>query len=383
MDVSLAPCAQYQPETCRQALETVLAPFGALDWVRPGMRVGIKVNLVAAMKPEAAGTTHPVLLCELVKLLAARGAVPVVGDSPGGLYNAAFVGRVYQATGMHAVEACGGELNRDFSVRELELPEAKSAKTVTVTSCLMNCDAVINFCKLKSHGMMGMSNAAKNLFGTIPGTMKPEYHFRFPQPETFADMLLDLDDYWLPRVHICDAVEAMEGNGPTAGTPRHLGLVLAAENPHRLDLLCAKLIGIPPEEVPTLQAAAQRGYLPQKAEQLEVNTDWRPYCCADFEYIRERRSLQFQGGSGLINRVVRSSLEARPGVLRAECIGCGKCAQICPARAITLQKRLPRIDRGKCIRCFCCQEFCPKGAMKVQRPAIARLLSPGKGKKPG
>lgn len=373
-EIALAPCADYSPEHCAQALDAVLAPFGGLDWVRPGMKIGVKVNLVAAMKPETAATTHPALLCELVRRLVARGAQVTVGDSPGGLYNAAFVGRAYSVAGLRAVEDCGASLNRDFSVRELTLPEAKVAKTVTVTGWLLGCDAIINFCKLKSHGMMGMSNAAKNLFGTIPGTVKPEYHFRFPKPEDFADMILDLDEFWKPRLHVCDAVVAMEGNGPTAGTPKPMGLVLAAEDPHRLDLLCAALIGHTREEVPTLAAADRRGLLPASVEELEVNVDWKPYICKDFHFIQERKSLQFEGRSRLVSGFIRKSLEARPKVQPDECVGCGKCASICPAKAIQMKKKLPVIDRKRCIRCFCCQEFCPKGAMKVRRPAIARVL---------
>ena len=57
------------------------------------------------------------------------------------------------------------------------------------------------------------------------------------------------------------------------------------------------------------------------------------------------------------------------------CIGCGKCANICPAKAIVMERKLPKIDRARCIHCFCCQEFCPKGAMKVRRTFIARLLN--------
>ena len=53
-------------------------------------------------------------------------------------------------------------------------------------------DAIIDFCKLKTHGMMGMSAAAKNMFGIIPGTFKPEYHFRYPDHKDFAKMLVDL-----------------------------------------------------------------------------------------------------------------------------------------------------------------------------------------------
>ena len=116
-DVVITACADYSEEEVRSALEGVLAPLGGLDWVTPGMRIAIKANLVTFMKPEGAATTHPSLLCALVQMLAERGAEVVVGDSPGGLYNAAFVNRVYAATGMKAVEQAGGGL--DDETREI------------------------------------------------------------------------------------------------------------------------------------------------------------------------------------------------------------------------------------------------------------------------
>ena len=74
---------------------------------------------------------------------------------------------------------------------------------------------------------MGMTAAVKNLFGAIPGAMKPEYHFRFPNAADFAKMLTDLSCFFRPRLHLVDAVVAMEGNGPTSGkNPGSWGLLL-------------------------------------------------------------------------------------------------------------------------------------------------------------
>lgn len=379
-DVAVAPCADYTPEQCRAALDAVLDPIGGLDFVKPGMKIAIKANLVSYMKPEQAATTHPELLIALVEMLKERGATAVIGDSPGGLYNSVFVGRVYSATGMHLAETAGAELNHDFSQKDASFPEAKVAKTFRYTAWLDDCDAIINFCKVKSHGMMGMSAAAKNLFGTIPGTLKPEYHFRFPDPRDFARMIVDLNDYWKPALSIADAVVGMEGNGPTAGTPRHIGAVLASKSPHLLDLACAKLIGLRREDVPTLEAAFERGYVPEDAEKLTVSGDLDSLIVPDFEHLETRNSLLFKdtmkGKAGsLFGGIAQKALSSKPKVKKAECIGCGKCAGICPAKAIEMKKKLPCIDRSKCIRCFCCQEFCPKGAMKVARPAIAKILN--------
>ena len=65
----------------------------------------------------------------------------------------------------------------------------------------------------------------------------------------------------------------------------------------------------------------------------------------------------------------------RMQVDKQKCIGCGKCAQLCPAKALTMRRKLPHIDRSRCITCFCCQEFCPKGALEAKRTALARLLT--------
>ncbi len=376
-DVSIVKCDSYAPEDCERALSAVLEPLGGLDWVRSGMRIVIKANLVSAMKPDAAATTHPALLRALTQALQARGASVVIGDSPGGLYNEAYLNRVYRITGM---EETGAELNRDFSQRDAVFPEAHVARHFTYTAYLDNADAIISFCKLKSHGMMSLSAATKNLFGAIPGTMKPEYHFRYPDPLDFAGMIVDLNSYFKPRLYLVDAVEAMEGNGPTAGTPRHMGALLAGTDGHRLDLVCAALIGLEPMAVPTLRAAANYGFIGETADDVTVAGCLADFILPDFQRIERGRGLQFEtllpGALGTaFGKVAQKALRSSPWLKKKLCVGCGKCAEICPAKAITITEKKAVIAREKCIRCFCCQEFCPKGAMQVHRPLPARILN--------
>ncbi len=386
--VVLTPCADYGDATVEAALDRVLEGLGGLGWVTDGMTVGIKANLVSAMKPEECATTHPAVLCALVRRLCARGAHVIIGDSPGGIYNAAFVGHVYAASGMDACVEAGAELNRDFGETNASFPAARVLKSFTYTSWLDGCDAIINVCKLKSHGMMGMSAAAKNLFGIIPGTMKPEYHFRFPNEKDFSHMLVDINDFLAPKLKFClvDAVDGMEGNGPTKGTPRHIGLLLGSASPHTADMVCARLIGLAEDAVPTLLAARERGYLPASSDALDVricgdgtaNTALADMVISDFEHIAVRRGLLFESKGKLVGGVLQSLLSSRPMLKEKECVGCAKCANICPAKAITMKDKKARIDRSLCIRCFCCQEFCPTGAMKVHRTWVARMLVRGR-----
>lgn len=379
--VILTPCDTYEASTVKAALEAILAPLGGLDWVTEGMTVGIKANLVSAMKPEECATTHPSLLCALTELLRARGARVIIGDSPGGVYTAAFINHVYSVAGLAVCEEAGAELNHDLGVTDTTFPEAKVLKTFTYTAWLDTCDAIINVCKLKSHGMMGMSAAAKNLFGIIPGTMKPEYHFRFPDMRDFAHMLVDINDYMADKVKLClvDAVEGMEGNGPTRGTPRHIGLLLASASPHTADAVCCRLIGLTEDAVPTLSAARERGLLPHTVHLTTVGVSpdqstIESFAIKDFQHVAVRHGHLFASRGKLVSKTLEALLTSRPKLKARECVGCAKCAHICPAKAITMENKRAVIDRGQCIRCFCCQEFCPTGAMKVHRTWIARML---------
>ena len=377
--VSVVPLDGYDKNTARAALESLLEPLGGLDFIKSGQTVVIKANLVSAMKPEQAATTHPVLLCALCDMLTERGTEVIVGDSPGGLYNAAFLNRVYNQTGVREVCEHGAELNSDFSEKRAEYKDAKVLKSFTYTGYLDRADYIINFCKLKSHGMMGMSCAAKNMFGTIPGVIKPEYHYRFPKYEDFADMIVDLDEYFHPVLNIADAVVGMEGNGPTAGTAKKMGFLLASHSPHTLDMLASHLIGFTKEELPILNAAYMRGLVPENVDELNIVGSTEGLEVKDFERVVERKSLRFSSNTKnpikkLFAVTAQSILKTKPYLIKSECVGCGICAGICPAKAIVIKDKKAVIDREKCIRCFCCQEFCPKSAMKVKRSFIANIF---------
>jgi len=373
---ALAPCPNYDPETVRQALTAVLEASGGLDWVHSGMRIGIKLNLCAAKNPEAAATTHPVPAAELTRMLTERGAEVVLGDSPGGPFIAPLIHRCYEATGIRLCEEAGGKLNEDFGYSDVPFPEGRTLRQFACSNWLLSCDAIINFCKLKSHGLMGMTAAVKNLYGAIPGTYKSEYHFRHEDPLEFSDMLIDLNEYLKPRLNICDAVEIMEGNGPTMGTPRKLGLLLASGDPYRLDRLSAALLGLNEREIPYLEAAKRRSLLSERDPEIIASAaywalrDFRRSGATASWFIRSEKD---RGLRKVLKQGMYILFRSRPEPGR-DCTGCGKCAHDCPAEAITIRGGRARIDRSACVRCFCCQEFCPTGAMKVHRSAVAKLV---------
>lgn len=373
-DVAVVRCKTYDVEAVKPALEEAVNAVNGLDFVKSGMKIIIKPNLVSFKKPDAAATTHPALLEALVEMLLARGADVTIGDSPGGPHSLPLLNRVYAATGMDRLEKLGAKLNRNMNEKTVDFPEGKVLKNFTYTEYLDEADAIIDFCKLKSHGMLGMSAAVKNLFGTIPGLKKPEVHYKFQNDAEFADMLVDLNEYFKPRLAICDAVVGMEGNGPTAGTPRQIGAIIASKSTYYADVVGAELIGMNIDGLPTLQAAYERGFAPASSKNLRVYGDIRALTVDDFK-APPVRGLSFMRKGNVLHFISKAALEHKPTLKKRFCVGCGKCARICPAKAIEMKNKKPHINREKCIRCFCCQEFCPRAAMVAHRPLAAKVLN--------
>ena len=282
-DVSISRCESYEPEVVKAGLLAALAPIGGLDWVKPGMKIALKVNMMMQVKPEKAGTVHPQIATALCELLVERGASVVVGDSPGGPFSAAFLAGVYSTTGMRQVLKSSAVLNDNFAIQDVSYPEAVSAKEFQVTSYIAEADAVIDLCKMKTHALMAYTGACKNLFGIIPGLRKSEFHYRYNTHEAFANMLVDLCEWCKPRLSIADAIMTMEGNGPSGGTPRFMGAILASFNPHALDLAGAHLMNLSANDVPTLAAAVSRGLVPQEIADPHAFGDLESFVIPDYQ----------------------------------------------------------------------------------------------------
>jgi ferredoxin len=60
-------------------------------------------------------------------------------------------------------------------------------------------------------------------------------------------------------------------------------------------------------------------------------------------------------------------LKSYPQLNAEKCVGCGKCAESCPAHVIKIENRKAKFRRKGCISCFCCQEMCPMKAISVKK----------------
>ena len=72
--VAIERAGSYRPDVVQPALARLLEPLGGMaSFVKPGERVLLKPNMLAAREPERAVTTHPELLRGVVRLVREAG----------------------------------------------------------------------------------------------------------------------------------------------------------------------------------------------------------------------------------------------------------------------------------------------------------------------
>ncbi len=381
--VAVVRCEDYGRDTVFAAVKRAVDLCGGIGaFAAPGNTVLVKPNLLQGLAPDRCVTTHPEVLRAVIQLLREHGCRVVIADSPAAAipYTEANLKRAYAGAGYDRVaEELGAELNTDTGFTIVPTPEGAVARQLPIINPALSADAIVVVSKLKTHMWTCMSGGAKNLFGLIPGLEKLSLHARFPTEQAFGKMLVDINMVVRPRLQVMDAVFGMEGNGPTAGSPRKIGVILASADYSALDATAARLIGIDPMEVCTIAAAAERGLYASDGSGIRLVGDEIKQCIVP-DY---RKPASYQGGNrGMKHSVLLSLMQAagrlyvpRPEIDATQCKACRKCERGCPVGAITMTGNVPQINRAKCIRCYCCHEMCTDSAIRLKRSRAGRLMA--------
>ena len=368
--VSAVVCETYDLEQVRRAVTTALAPLGGMKrFVRPGMSVLLKPNLVSAAALDRGVTTHPAVVEVVAGLVQEAGGMALVGDSPGGPI--ADNDRVLSGTGMvDAAERAGAQIVRFEGVAWIR----HGGADYFVARPVLDVDLIINLPKLKTHVLTLYTGAIKNLFGVIPGTRKREVHCRAPGVIDFGQALVDVLELVRPGLTIMDGILGQEGNGPgVGGTPHPYGCVVASADPLALDTVVARALGYRTGEVVYLEQASARGLGVSDPRAVQILGD---RAALDFGPLDLPKSHWYFRLPGWISKPVHRGATIRPRLSAAACVGCGRCVEVCPGDAIALEKQAT-IDLSRCIGCLCCAEICPQGAIEPRWSLLARLIGIG------
>ncbi|KAB8317518.1 DUF362 domain-containing protein [Tolypothrix campylonemoides VB511288] len=278
--VSLIRATSYEREALRESLETLLEPLGGIAaFVKPGNRVLLKPNLLTGARPGKECTTRPELVYAIAQIVMEAGGKPFLGDSP------AF-------GSAKAVAVANGYLP---ILEELNLPiidfHGQRYQTVNegfnhLLLCkeAMEADVVINLPKVKSHTQLVLTLGVKNLFGCVPGKMKAWWHMEAGKDANrFGEMLVETARAIDPNLTIIDGIIGHEGNGPSGGEPRPLGVLAASPDVFALDRAMVEILNVPPEQVPTVAASMRLGlvseldtiHFPHLHPDLLKIDDWR------------------------------------------------------------------------------------------------------------
>lgn len=374
--VALVPVAGYEQAAVDEAVRAGTDLLGGISrFVRPEEKILLKPNMLSGSLPQKAITTHPAVFTAAAKLLLQAGCTNLsYGDSPGNPVTAPE--KAAQATGIAEAAKELGIPEADFSTGSMvRFPEGKRAHSFFLCKGVQEADAVINLCKMKTHALERITGGVKNLYGCVCGVSKAAGHAQYPSGEVFAEMLADLNRCIRPRLHIMDGITAMEGNGPTSGTPVDMHVLLFSEDPVAMDTVFCSLISLDPALVPTCVKGQETGLGTMNPAEIRILTPEGEISCReaaekygkpDFDVFRGKLSRSFF----MKLMPLLPFLQHRPKVDRRKCIACGLCEKACPVPEKAVHSgngKKAKYDYSKCIRCFCCQEMCPAKAITVNR----------------
>lgn len=168
-----------------------------------------------------------------------------------------------------------------------------------VSYLFFDCDYFISIAKLKTHEFEKLAGIIKNQFGCLPTSNKEQYH---PQ---IGHVLGDVNSLLRPDLSIIDGIVAMEGKGPTFGTPKKMNLLIIGNDPVATDAVAARIMGFDPHEVPHLWTVAQRGLGEIESKYIHLIGESIERVKSPFRFI-PTRSFYFMRASLKLHRLATS-----------------------------------------------------------------------------
>ncbi len=370
--VSLHRIKKYDHAPISKAIKKVIEDLGGINsFIQKGDTVLLKPNLLSAKPPEAVATTHPLIVQVVGELVKDCGGKILIGDSPAiGSWK-----KIVQKTGMDLVaKRLGAKLIHFNTPVHPPKNEKHLFKFLKIAKEALEADVIINLPKLKTHVQMYLTLGVKNVFGCVVGKKKAQLHMEAGKDSRqFARMLVEIYGSISPALTIMDGVIGMEGNGPGSGTPKPIGLILAARDAVALDRIICEIIGGQTKKLFILAAAKELGYGNTELKSIQTlgeNLDRVKIPSFKFPVLT---SAEF--GPHFLRKLIKNLVTSKPIEDHEKCTLCNFCIDVCPPKIILKNEERLKFNYDGCIRCYCCVEVCPEGAMKVKQGIVTKLIN--------
>lgn len=214
----------------------------------------IKVNFITTMTWDTGATTDPIVVEAIIQRLKKLPLEIYVVESDATMTNA---DKAFKATGM--AEMCKQYDVECLNLRhvkdkvKVKIPNGECLKEITVPKIVTE-SAIISAAKMKTHMATKVTLGMKNMFGLLPDKMKFKYHTK-----GISKVIVDINTVIKPQLTVIDGFVAMEGKGPTNGTPVKMDLIISGKDPVATDATCARIMGLDPHEISHIRTANQKG----------------------------------------------------------------------------------------------------------------------------
>lgn len=364
--VSIARVGENIKETVKKAIDLV---GGMETVVNPGEEIYLKPNFVGPRDSSKGVTTNLEIIREVASEVRRCDAVPILIETPAIDFDK---DRVYEFLGIYDFARENGIRIAETGSDLVKVPiHAGSVFKYLTIPRLLHKAKIINIPKLKTHVSTKMSCALKNLIGVLPDSEKRRVHIKGVH-EAIADIYKVLK----PILILVDAINCMEGEGPTYGDEIEVGLLVASKDSLAADKVCSQIIGLPWEDVKYIKLAneeceaqeieivgdcladSQMPFkIPQKSALYHLTTRMLHVLDVGFSMVSSQHLNQFLFSTGYFGTNVR--------LIKEKCDGCGKCVEACPLQDI-LDIETHKVNYKKCIRCVECYFACNRNAIVVK-----------------
>jgi len=255
-------------------------------YLKPGMSVSIKPNLVTPQSANNGATTHSEVVEGIILFLKDFGIqnINIIENSAVG------------HSTKQAFRICGYEvLQKRYDVPLIDLKNDRYVKLthngydINICETALKTDFLINVPVLKAHSQTRLTCCMKNLKGCIPQDEMKRFHtLGIHKPVAVLNVLLKTG--YCVVDGICGDLSFEEG-----GTPVEANRIIAGLNPLLVDSFCAELIGYRPDDIEYLLIGKKIGlgeYYSHETKVMELNAAFKPVNQAKSKRIADKyRSL--------------------------------------------------------------------------------------------